>query len=242
MITFSVIIPALNEEESIALSIASVWASDPTIEVIVADGGSTDGTVTIAQQAGAQVCCARGGRGPQCNAGAALASGAVLLFLHADTMLPRDAFAILQDTFADDAVQIGKFRLAFDTRDWLLDFAARCMWLDSAFTSYGDQCIVVRKTFFQELGGFPDWPLFEDVRLFETARWRTHVYVIPAEVTTSARRFMQNGVSRQLLQDVWYMVRYLTGMPPQRLATTYERDGADIRGPDAGESPAPHAD
>lgn len=230
MTGFSVIIPALNEEAAIAGCVAAVRALAPDIEVIVADGGSSDATVARALAAGAQVARAPRGRGPQCNAGAALARGEVLIFLHADTALPADAVPRLRALFAEPGVQVAKFRLGFDSDDWLLGLAARLMWFDSPLTSYGDQGLVIRRELFAALGGFPDWPLFEDVRLFELARARTTVYVVPAQVTTSARRFEANGRLAQLLHDLWLWLQYLWGVSPHEIARRYERGGAALRG------------
>lgn len=228
--TFSVIIPTLNEAAHIEQHIAAVRALDPQVEIIVADGGSNDGTPDLVRRAGARLVNAPRGRGVQLNAGAAAATGAILLFLHADTALPVEAFPLLRAIFADPDVQIAKFRLSFDVSDPLLDVAARLMWFDSVWTSFGDQVMVLRRDFFNQLGGFPDWPLFEDVRLFELARARSEIYVAPACVITSARRFVQNGVLNQLLYDVWCMVRYLFGVPPHVIAGQYERGGAAPRG------------
>jgi rSAM/selenodomain-associated transferase 2 len=222
MTSFSLIIPALNEEERIADCVAAVRALDPSVEVIVADGGSADRTAELAAAAGASVVRAPRGRGPQCNAGAAHSSGEVLIFLHADTALPAEAFPLLREALADPDVQVAKFRLSFDSGDWLLAIAARLMWWDSLLTSYGDQGIVIRRGLFAELGGFPDWPLFEDVRLFELARARTTVHVLPAEVVTSARRFEANGALPQLLHDLWLWLQYVVGASPQALALSYE--------------------
>lgn len=228
-LTFSVIVPALNEAEHIGACVAAIRALDASVEIIVADGGSRDATVQLAHAAGATICQAPRGRGPQCHAGAARARGDVLLFLHADTRLPGDAFIHLRRLFQHQRVQVAKFRLWFDSRNWLLDLAATCMWVDTFLTSYGDQCIVMRRSFYHEIGGFPAWPLFEDVRLFEKARRRSRVRVIPARVITSARRFRQHGALRQLLHDLWLMGRYLAGASPWHIAAAYERGGAALR-------------
>jgi rSAM/selenodomain-associated transferase 2 len=221
MTSFSVIIPALNEEDGIGACVAAVRALDPSVEVIVADGGSTDATADRATAAGATVVVAPRGRGRQCNAGAARATGEVLVFLHADTTLPADAFPLLRETFADPAAQAAKFRLSFDVDDPVLTIAARLMWVDTRLTSYGDQGIVIRRAFFADLGGFPEWPLFEDARLFELARARTHVHVLPATVVTSARRFQANGALPQLMIDFGLWLEYVAGIPPEELAGRY---------------------
>ncbi|RRR74704.1 MAG: glycosyltransferase [Candidatus Viridilinea halotolerans] len=223
MTTFSIIIPTLNEADGIAACITAVRALDPAVEVVVADGGSTDATVEQAQQAGATVIQAPRGRGPQCNAGAAAANSEILMFLHADTHLPTDAFTLLHQWFAEPKVRIAKFRLSFDVSNPLLDCAACLMWWDSRLTSYGDQGIVIRRDFFNALGGFPPWPLFEDVRLFELARAQTRVYVLPAQVVTSSRRFQANGSLAQLIVDVGLWLEYVAGVSPNEIAARYER-------------------
>lgn len=219
----SVIIPTLNEEAMIGSCIAALRTSDPSVQIIVADGGSRDQTVTQALAAGAAVVAAPRGRGPQCNAGAAAANGELLLFLHADTKLPDGAFALVRTKFADPRVAVAKFRLSFDLRHPILDVAARMMWVDSRLTSYGDQGIVIRRDFFHTLGGFPEWPLFEDVRLFELARARRPVHVLPAAVVTSARRFQANGALKQLLIDIGLWIEYIVGISPYAIAARYER-------------------
>ena len=187
------------------------------------DGGSQDRTVNQAEEEGVIVGCSKRGRGMQCNVGASLACGDILLFLHADTRLPEDAFEKLNQFFRNERVEIGTFRLKFDERNWILAFCALFSRFDSVFTRFGDQGIVIRKSFFKAIGGFPDWPLFEDVGILQAARRKTRIYSFPTAVTTSARRYMQNGVIRQQLQNLWYMIQYLSGKSPIELAAEYER-------------------
>ena len=161
-------------------------------------------------------------RGAQCNAGANQAKGGVLIFLHADTLLPTEAFNVLSNYFANHRLQIGTFRLAFDENDWLLRAYAAFTRFDSIFTSFGDKCIVVRKSFFEEIGGFPNWLLFEDVHLLRMARRRTKIFSFPATVTTSARRFLKVGTIRTQLINGWLILQYLLGVSPNKLAAQYE--------------------
>lgn len=223
-IEFSVIMPAINEEDLIPASIQYLKRLHPAVEIIVADGGSSDNTRTAAEQAGALVIQSDAGRGTQCNAGAVAATRDILLFLHADTSLPEKAFPVLQQVFSDPAVQIGTFRLVFDWPHPVLRLYEPFSRVDSIFTRFGDQCITVRRSFFSALGGFPNWPLFEDVALLQKARRITRIHSFPAIAITSARRYRENGVVRQQLFNLWLMLLYLGGVSPDRLAAWYRRD------------------
>ncbi len=220
---FTVVIPTLNEGGRLLSCIQRVRQLNTAAQIVVADGGSTDDTVHSAVQQNAIVCRSKSGRGTQCNAGATVATGEILVFLHADTLLPMDAFELLNRYFRDEQVQIGTFRLGFDEDRWLLKCYGFFTRFDSIFTRFGDSCIVVRKSFFTAIGGFPDWPLFEDVRLLQVARKETRVHSFPAQVITSARKFIQYGLVRQQLRNGALMIRYLLGTAPEKLALLYDR-------------------
>lgn len=223
----TVIVPALNEAERIAGTLDAVQDCLPGAEIIVADGGSHDATATLAVRAGARVIPGARGRGRQCAAGAAHARGELLIFLHADTLLPPDAGHVLARCFARPKVQLGTFRLSFDDGS---AFLRACAWFtrfDSVFTRFGDQGIVVRRAFYERLGGFPPWPLFEDVEFLRRARRLTRVWSFPAAVTTSARRFRRRGAVRQQLQNAALLLRFLAGAPPERLAAEYRAEPND---------------
>ncbi len=219
----SVVIPALNEAAAIAATIQRVRAVLPNAEIIVADGGSGDATLALARAAGAHALTATRGRGPQLAAGAAAARGDVLLFLHADTLLPADAAAVLTAAFARPEVHVGTFRLRFDRGGVFLRGCAWCSRFDSVFTRFGDQGIAVRRDLHVQLGGFPAWPLFEDVEFLRRARRVTRVWSFPACVTTSARRFRQRGALRQQWLNARLLLRFLAGTPPETLARLYRR-------------------
>lgn len=140
---FSVVIPALNEAGNIRRCISGIRAQQPDVEIIVVDGGSTDGTAALAGAEQAVVCVSPPGRGTQCNIGAAHATGDVVLFLHADTALPKNGFELLKRYFRDSRVQLGMFRLGFDNPHWILKVFTQFTRFDSLFTKFGDQC---RKT------------------------------------------------------------------------------------------------
>ncbi|MEX1137745.1 MAG: TIGR04283 family arsenosugar biosynthesis glycosyltransferase [Bacteroidota bacterium] len=220
----SVIIPTFQEEKALPDCIRRVRLLSSGTEIIVVDGGSTDATIDIARREGIIVCNSPRGRGIQLNAGARHAAGDVLLFLHADTLVPLDAIAILEEYFHSENTQIGTFRLAFDAKHPLLTFYSFWTRFDSVFTSFGDQGIAMRSAFFHHIGGFPDWPLFEDVLLLQRARRRTQIHSFPSCVTTSARRFLDQGILRRQIHNGIAMMEYLLGVSPEHLASQYERE------------------
>lgn len=167
------------------------------------------------------------GRGTQCNGGARAATGDLLLFLHDDTSLPETAASVIERAFRDPDTQIACFRLAFDHSHWLLRLYAGFSAFDSLVTSFGDQGILIRRALFERIGGFPDWPLFEDVELLRNARRNTRVVKLPARVTTSAVRFVEGGMIRQQLLNTELIVRFVLGADPQALWHRYERRRPD---------------
>ncbi len=218
---FSVIIPTLNEEDHIGVHIDEIRNICPAAQVIVADGGSTDRTQQIAHEKCVAVAVSPKGRGIQCNAGAKAATGDILLFLHADTTLPHDAFIVLDRSFQDRNTHIGTFRIKFDLDHFILRVHCLYTYLDCVFTRYGDQCITMRRLFFDKIGGFPELEYFEDVELLQKARKFTRIRLFPATVVTSGRRFKEQGVGRQYFFDAWLMIQYFLGVSPQRLSEEY---------------------
>lgn len=215
--TVSVIIPVLDEELWISKSIASVRAAFPSCEIIVVDGSSTDATVAVAEAAGATVMISKRGRGRQLRLGASHASGEILVFLHADTLLPADASTVITSAFANESMRIATFRLTFDREGFLFRLYERFGLIESVFTRFGDSCIVVRRSFYDEIGGFPDWSWFEDVRLLQKARAIATVHTLPSSVVTSARKFDTNGIIRQQVRNGFLLLRYLLRSLPVRL-------------------------
>lgn len=228
--TLSVVIPTLNEEAILSECISHICKTDPNVEIIIADGGSTDRTLKVAVEHGARVCCSEKGRGSQCNAGAALAYGDILIFLHADTKLPEEAISQLKKIFQDDSVLVGTFHISFDTQHWLLRLFCWLSRFDMGRFRFGDHCIVIRKSFFDTLGGFPNWRLFEDIELIRKARKKTRIYRFPMTVVTSARRLIQNGIIRQQVRNIYFTSLYLLGVSPEKLATMYEREKKGLNG------------
>lgn len=219
----SVVIPALNEAERIEATLRAVRVQSVPAEVIVVDGGSTDETVRRAA-AHARVVHAEPGRAVQMNAGAARAGGDVLLFLHADTLLPPGAFEAIANALADPSVEAGAFRLAFDRQSPLLRFYSFCTRLPLAPICFGDRGLFVRRTTFEAVGGFTAWPIFEDLEMVRLLHRRGGFRFLPQYVTTAARRFERHGVLRQQLRNTYLWLHYLAGTDPHRLAHLYRYD------------------
>jgi len=137
-------------------------------------------------------------------------------------------FDKLTEIFSKSRVQIGNFGIIFDTRHWFLRLFSFLARFDLGLFRFGDQGIAIRKPLFDELGGFPEWGLFEDMVLIRKARKRTRIYRFPMSVTTSARRFLRNGVIRQQLINIYYTIQYLLGVPPRRIAEKYYRHSLNL--------------
>ncbi len=216
----SVVVPTLNEEQSIAHVLAAASEAD---EIVVADGGSCDGTVVAARQAGARVIEAPCGRARQMNAGAAAACGEVLVFVHADTLLPSGFADEVRALLGDGGHGWGRFDVRFDRRGFLLD---RIAWLISTRSrisrgATGDQAIFVRRDLFEDLGGYGDLPLFEDVEICRRLKRVAPMGIPSHPVVTSARRWQAGGAIRTSLRMWTLKGLYLLGVSPERLAAFY---------------------
>jgi len=228
--SLSVIIPTLNEEAGLASTLESVLRAAPGSEVVVADGGSQDGTLGLARGLpGVRTISAPRGRGTQMNAGAAVATGDVLLFLHADTHLPSAAGALVAAALENPRVVGGSFFLGFDSAHPLLRLYSIASRLNVRWATYGDQAFFFRRESFERVGGFPPQPLFEDVVMQARIRRLGRCVKIQRPVRSSARRFLRVGVVRQQLLNATLVIAYHLGVSPQRLATWYEQEPAAPR-------------
>lgn len=219
----SIIIPTLNEAATIAETIAAASRVDGDREIIVVDGGSDDATVATARAAAARVIEAtERGRANQMNRGAAEAGGDVLLFLHADTHLPRTAHSALTAALRQN-VGGGCFRLGFDDPHAVLRASAFLSRFRFALFHYGDAAYFVRRDVFAALGGFNPLALFEDLDFWLRLSRKYGTAVAGAEVVTSARRFRRHGVVRLQALGALLVILFLMGVPPARLARVYHR-------------------
>jgi rSAM/selenodomain-associated transferase 2 len=215
----SVVIPALDEAALIGPVIDRARAA-PWCEVIVVDGGSHDTTAALAAQHGARVITAPPGRGRQMNAGAAVAGGAALLFLHADTLLPAGFDVHVEEALSRPGVVAGAFTLRIDSPRRALRLIERGVDLRARrlHLPYGDQAIFLRAATFHDAGGFADVPLMEDYDLMRRLRRRGRIEVDGAAVLTSARRWERQGVFRTTLRNQLCIAAWHLGVSPARLA------------------------
>lgn len=219
----SVILPVLNEASRIGRAVQSIRAQPTPWEIIVVDGGSSDGTLNLlADLSEARIIHGEKGRARQMNAGAAEASGEILLFLHADCQLPPEAFALIREAFAEKRLQAGSFGVRFEPSSFLLRISSWLSRRNVPWFTFGDQGYVMRREFFEQLGGYKDWPLLEDVDFQERARQQTHWHKLRGSVTTSSRRFRKRGFIPQQVSNSWIMLRYKLGVSPERLKRGYK--------------------
>lgn len=227
----SVVIPTLDEETSLPATIRSCREAGEC-EVIVADGGSRDGTVEVARRLADRVVAAPGGRALQMNAGASSARGDVLLFLHADTLLPPRSLEAVAAGLRDPRVAGGAFRVALRPSPGagayvraMLALTGRMINIRSALTGSrtGDQAIFLRSETFRELGGYPGIPLMEDVELSRAMREAGRTVLLPHRVGTSGRRWEAWGPVRTILRMWRIRLGYRLGMTPERCAEIYRR-------------------
>ena len=221
----SVIIPTLNEAPRLARALAPLWEEPKPVEVIVADGGSEDGTRRRARELGALCLRAPRGRGSQMAAGAARASGESLVFLHADTLLPRGWRREVHWVLARPGVSLGAFSFAMDLAGWGPALIQRAVDWRSRFLHlpYGDQALFLRATTLEKLGGFPTQPLMEDVALVDRARRRGRVAISPLPARSSARRWRRRGLWGNTLHNWATLAAYRLGAHPRRLERWYYR-------------------
>ncbi|MBE9206474.1 TIGR04283 family arsenosugar biosynthesis glycosyltransferase [Nostoc sp. LEGE 06077] len=221
----SIIIPTLNEAGNIKGAIASTQSS-ANIEVIVVDGGSSDDTVNIAQSLGAKVIFSSPGRAVQMNAGAAVASGDVLLFLHADTRLPLGFDAMIRTVLQQPKTVAGAFNLQIDHPGLGLRLVELGVKWRSHFLQmpYGDQAIFLTQKVFQQIGGFPELPIMEDFELIRRLKSTGNIVIINTPVITSARRWLQKGVIQTTLLNQIIVIAYLFGVSPVRIRSWYRRE------------------
>lgn len=223
----SIIIPTLNEEQILGHTLARLRnpKNAEMIEVIVVDGGSSDTTLALAQESGCRTISSAKGRGTQMNAGAAAARGEVLLFLHADTLLPDNFYRLILDAVRLPSFAAGAFSLTIDsparsltTIAWFANLRSR--WLQ---LPYGDQTLFLSKRMFDAIGGFAEMAIMEDFVFIRQLKKAGRIIILPEHATTSARRWQNIGILRTTLINQAIVCGYSLGVPPALLAKWYRR-------------------
>jgi rSAM/selenodomain-associated transferase 2 len=217
----SIVIPTWNEAGCLARTLAAARSLPGDFEILVVDGGSSDGTLRIAAGMGVAAVEGPRGRATQMNHGAALARGEVLLFVHADTLLPPDAHARIEDALRDPELLGGCFRLSFDRADPMLRLYSYFTRFSCRLFHYGDQAFFVRTSSFRELGGYRAYPIMEDLDLWLRMVRAGKVAVLGAPVVTSARRYSRHGTVRQQLLNLTLVVLFFLGVSPFTLTRFY---------------------
>lgn len=220
--------PTLNAAPHLARSLAPLVpavADGLVRELIISDGGSTDGTVPIAEEVGARVVTGASGRGAQLVAGAAAARAPWLLFLHADTALDegwtRDAARFIADP--RNASRAAAFRFAFDDASFGAQFVT--FWVHARNRTlalpYGDQGLLISRLFYDALGGYRDLPLMEDVDIVRRIGGK-RLQILPARAVTSADKYRRDGFGRRSRRNLVLLARYFMGADPAVLAKRYD--------------------
>ena len=220
----SVVVPVLDEAAALAGSLLPLQSlRGREIEVIVVDGGSRDGTPRAAHPLSDLLLDAPRGRARQMNAGAETACGRVLLFLHADTRLPRGWVAMVRDALETRGREWGRFDVRLDGTHPMLRLVERAMNLRSRLSGIatGDQAIFVTRAAFEAVGGYPDIALMEDVALSRALRARSLPACLRAAAVTSSRRWERNGIARTIMLMWGLRLRYALGADPDELARRY---------------------
>ncbi len=222
----SIIIPVLNEARSLQAHLPLLQSARAAgHELILVDGGSTDEGPALAAPLVDKLVRSPAGRALQMNAGAAQASGDVLLFLHVDTRLPEGAITLLQQAFVQPTVQWGRFDVqlsgahpAFRVIETMINLRSRV-----SGVATGDQALFLRAGLFHAIGGFPAIPLMEDVAITKTLRRLSRPLCLRERVTTSSRRWERHGIVRTVLLMWWLRLLYVLGVSPARLRDMYSK-------------------
>ncbi|MBI3248342.1 MAG: TIGR04283 family arsenosugar biosynthesis glycosyltransferase [Deltaproteobacteria bacterium] len=218
----SVIIPTLNEAPGIALTLSRVRQAGEC-ELVVVDGGSSDGTADIARAYADSVLTAARGRAQQMNAGAHAATGEVLLFLHADTVLPAGFATLVRQALHDPTVVGGRFDVRLDAEGWPFRMIETLMNARSRWSKIctGDQALFLQRETFRALGGFPELELMEDLEFSRRLKRAGRIACLREQVRTSARRWQRGGVFRTIALMWTLRLAYFCGVPPRRLKAWY---------------------
>jgi len=223
---FSIVIPVLNEQDQINSLIEHLHSQsyEAACEIIVADGDPQGRTIKVIRDENVTSLTSKRGRAYQMNAGAELAHGEVLIFLHADTKLPPNALEKISQVLEDAKYVGGAFDLGIDSDSLLLKYIAARTRFRSRLNRipYGDQAIFIRRSYFDKIGRFKDIPLMEDVELMRRIKKRgDEIFILRDRVKTSARRWEKEGTFYTTLKNRLLVGLYYVGVSPDKLAKYY---------------------
>jgi len=222
-VKLSVIVPVINEEMNLS-RIAGCLRSviEQGHEVIIVDGGSTDNTLTIAYDITDTIIISKKGRALQMNNGASVASGNVVLFLHADTLLPENVAEIISDVYVGENFW-GRFDVRLSNEKYVYRLIECMMNMRSSLTSIvtGDQAMFFEKNLFDRIGGFPEIALMEDVEISRQLKKISKPVRLKSKVVTSSRRWETNGVVATVLLMWKLRLYYFFGVSPEKLSQMY---------------------
>lgn len=226
--SLSIILPVLHEREIINNAIARLIGlqHDRAIEIIVVDGDPAAGTISSIKHPGVIRLTAETGRALQMNRGAAAASAEILLFLHADTVLPEDAPVLISNAMGDGRYSAGAFDLGIESDRCIFRITEKYAAMRTRLTRipFGDQAIFIRRSYFEQLGGYRPIPLMEDVELMQRIKKRGDAIVlIPRKVRTSPRRWEREGLLFCTARNWALQSAYSLGLSPHRLARWYKQ-------------------
>ncbi len=223
-IKYSVIIPTLNEENFINSILADLEAQIKDLpysaEVIISDGSSLDKTLEICKRYNVTVINSEFGRGKQLRTGVDYSNGETLILLHVDVKIPKDLFGYLDNNFVDD-VRVATFRMRLDVKNLLYKLYSFFTRFDSVFTTFGDQGLIVNRSFYFSIGGIKDLPLMEDVDFFRRVRKIAKIKKFNKNLIVSTRRFDKLGIIKTQLKSFICIIKFLVGEEPNKIYQYY---------------------
>lgn len=222
----SIIVPVVNEESIIQATLSSIQ-DNSALEIIVVDGGSKDQTVKIVSEMGIKIIKSPvSGRANQMNYGAKIAKGELFLFIHADSNLPENYLDLIAKTLVNPNIIAGAFELAINSNKTGLKIIEKLVnWRSHLFSlPYGDQGIFMRREVFEEIGGFPELPIMEDFELIRRLKKRGKIGIIPAKITTSARRWEKVGIWKTTIINQLIIIGYFLKISPEKLKNFYQQN------------------
>ncbi|MEC9019155.1 MAG: TIGR04283 family arsenosugar biosynthesis glycosyltransferase [Nitrospinota bacterium] len=219
----SIIIPTLNEARYLSETLAQIQQLS-SHEIIISDGGSNDNTLKIASKFTQNLIKGSAGRALQMNAGAQVATGDLLLFLHADSYIERASYQKMLAAMKKPEVLGGAFSLLIDSDRWALQIINQFANLRSRYLgrAYGDQAFFVKKHVFQEMKGFTEFPICEDLDFYKRLKFLGPVVLLKEEVLTSPRRWINEGIWFTTIRNILIATLFELGFPPRILTKWYQ--------------------